>query len=691
MASLSLRHIYKIYQGGVRAVSDFNLEIEDKEFIVFVGPSGCGKSTTLRMVAGLEEISAGELYIDGKLVNDVEPKDRDIAMVFQNYALYPHMTVYDNMAFGLRLRKMNSQEIDSRVKEAAAILGIEPLLSRKPKALSGGQRQRVALGRAIVREPKVFLLDEPLSNLDAKLRVQMRTEITKLHNKLATTFIYVTHDQTEAMTMGTRIVVMKDGVIQQVDTPTCLYDYPDNLFVASFLGSPQMNFFNAKLVREKDGLYAEFGVNKIKVPPSRAKRLIDESFIGKDVILGVRPEDIHDEEIFIKANPDATITAEIDVIEKLGNETILYMKVDGKEDYTIARIDARCTAQQGETVKLAVDSQHIHFFDPDTELTIMGVPRVNMIPAILKAEDDVLTVSFGNNKYTLPKSVSDRLVDTSVINGPVKLGIAPADLKQEGEEGDFVIESKVDFTETYPRYIAAYSAVKGKKGFIVSKFPIDSAVKDGDVIKSYVSPTAIQLYDIYTDEKLIAYKPVSSNTIKATVTKKDNAATIAFGRTKLLMPTNDKIREEGEYEINIDPKAVTVGKEAIQKAPKMTMVGSVIDADTLGDYTLVYLKVDGFEPYFTAAIKGAPTYNIGDKVKMALNADYINAGAKPSVDEVIREKSGAPVMPLPENLDPDKTPDPVMETTAAVVDEPAAEPAPKKPGRKPAAKKTANK
>ena len=243
MASLSLRHIYKIYQGGVKAVSDFNLEIDDKEFIVFVGPSGCGKSTTLRMVAGLEEISAGELYIDGKLVNDVEPKDRDIAMVFQNYALYPHMTVYDNMAFGLRLRKMNSKEIDKRVQEAAAILGIAPLLSRKPKALSGGQRQRVALGRAIVREPKVFLLDEPLSNLDAKLRVQMRTEITKLHNKLATTFIYVTHDQTEAMTMGTRIVVMKDGIIQQIDTPTCLYDNPENLFVASFLGSPQMNFF----------------------------------------------------------------------------------------------------------------------------------------------------------------------------------------------------------------------------------------------------------------------------------------------------------------------------------------------------------------------------------------------------------------------------------------------------------------
>ena len=251
MASLLLKGIYKVYPSGVTAVTDFNLDIKDKEFIVFVGPSGCGKSTTLRMIAGLEEISKGELYIDGKLVNDVVPKDRDIAMVFQNYALYPHMTVYDNMAFGLKLRKVPKQIIDERVKEAAAILGITDYLTRKPKALSGGQRQRVALGRAIVREPKVFLLDEPLSNLDAKLRAQMRTEISKLHARLATTFIYVTHDQVEAMTMGTRIVVMKDGFMQQVDTPQNLYDYPINQFVAGFIGTPQMNFFPASCSREK--------------------------------------------------------------------------------------------------------------------------------------------------------------------------------------------------------------------------------------------------------------------------------------------------------------------------------------------------------------------------------------------------------------------------------------------------------
>ena len=269
MADLQLKHIYKRYAGGVTAVSDFTLDIDDKEFIILVGPSGCGKSTTLRMVAGLEEISEGELYIGGRLVNDVAPKDRDIAMVFQNYALYPHMTVFENMAFGLKLRKTPKDEIKKRVTEAAKILDIEHLLDRKPKALSGGQRQRVAMGRAIVRNPKVFLMDEPLSNLDAKLRVAMRTEIKKLHNKLQTTFMYVTHDQTEAMTMGTRIVVMKDGVIQQVDTPANLYTKPDNVFVAGFIGSPQMNFVTATLSKENGSVYASFGDNKIMIPTVR--------------------------------------------------------------------------------------------------------------------------------------------------------------------------------------------------------------------------------------------------------------------------------------------------------------------------------------------------------------------------------------------------------------------------------------
>ena len=312
MASISLKGIYKIYPGDVTAVSDFNLEIEDKEFIILVGPSGCGKSTTLRMIAGLEEISKGELYIGDRLVNDVPPKDRDIAMVFQNYALYPHMTVYKNMAFGLELRKTPKDEIDKRVREAARVLDIEHLLDRKPKALSGGQRQRVALGRAMVRNPAVFLLDEPLSNLDAKLRTSMRTEIIKLHQKLGTTFIYVTHDQTEAMTMGDRIVVMKDGLIQQVDTPQNLYDYPCNMFVGGFIGSPQMNFLDATLVKEGSNYYVDLGGDKLLIAPEKVTSALD-AYVGKAIKAGIRPEDIKDDEEFMEKHKDATITAHVEV------------------------------------------------------------------------------------------------------------------------------------------------------------------------------------------------------------------------------------------------------------------------------------------------------------------------------------------------------------------------------------------
>ncbi len=368
MAGLVLKNIYKTYDGGVTAVSDFCLDIEDKEFIVLVGPSGCGKSTTLRMIAGLEDISAGELYIDDILVNDVAPKDRDIAMVFQNYALYPHMTVFDNMAFGLKLRKFDKDEIKRRVEEAAEILGIGYLLERKPKALSGGQRQRVALGRAIVREPKVFLMDEPLSNLDAKLRVQMRTEISKLHHRLATTFIYVTHDQTEAMTMGTRIVVMKDGFIQQVDTPQNLYDKPVNLFVAGFMGSPQMNFINCKVSKKEDGYYLAFAGTEIKLPEGKVTPEL-EAYDGKEMTFGIRPENIYDDQAHITAFPDCVCEANITVTEKMGSETYLYMDIG--ETSCIARVDPRTTAQVGDTIKIAFDMTKAHLFDKETELAII--------------------------------------------------------------------------------------------------------------------------------------------------------------------------------------------------------------------------------------------------------------------------------------------------------------------------------
>ena len=378
MASLSLQHIYKRYPGGVEAVKDFCLEIKDKEFIILVGPSGCGKSTTLRMIAGLEEITEGELYIGDKLVNDIAPKNRDIAMVFQNYALYPHMTVYDNMAFGLKLRKTPKEEIRRRVEEAARILDISHLLQRKPAALSGGQRQRVALGRAIVREPKVFLLDEPLSNLDAKLRAQMRTEISKLHLRLGTTFVYVTHDQTEAMTMGTRIVVMKDGVIQQVDSPQKLYEHPVNMFVAGFIGSPQMNFVEAKLLEDKGTFFVEFGSEdtknrpgvkyKIKLPAEKNYRDCLVPYIDKDIIFGIRPEHVHDEDNYIEALPDGVVETKVEVTELMGAEKYIYTVCEGQT--LNGRVAPTSTCHAGDVIKIALDPSKIHIFDKETQRTI---------------------------------------------------------------------------------------------------------------------------------------------------------------------------------------------------------------------------------------------------------------------------------------------------------------------------------
>ncbi|MBQ3053778.1 MAG: sn-glycerol-3-phosphate ABC transporter ATP-binding protein UgpC [Clostridia bacterium] len=369
MAGLELKGIYKRYHGGVEAVKNFNLVIPDKEFVILLGPSGCGKSTTLRMIAGLEEISEGELYIDDRIVNDVAPKDRDIAMVFQNYALYPHMTVFENMAFGLKLRKTPKDEIKKRVEEAAKILDIAHLLDRKPKALSGGQRQRVALGRALVREPKVFLMDEPLSNLDAKLRAQMRTEINKLHQKLQTTFIYVTHDQVEAMTMGTMIVVMKDGVIQQIDAPQVLYENPVNLFVAGFIGSPQMNTAPCTVEKKGSDYYVNIGTASFKIPEGKAKKLEGVDIEGKELIFGIRPENVHDEDIYLSTLTDSKVEVDVDITEAMGAETQLYIVLEGNN--FIAKVNPRSTAKAGDRITVALDLEKMHLFDKETTLAII--------------------------------------------------------------------------------------------------------------------------------------------------------------------------------------------------------------------------------------------------------------------------------------------------------------------------------
>ncbi len=372
MADIALRHICKSYPNGFCAVNDFNLNIRDGEFIIFVGPSGCGKSTTLRMIAGLEDISSGELWIGDQLVNFMEPQKRELSMVFQNYALYPHMSVYDNMAFGLKVRNMDRKEIDRRVKEAAKILEIEHLLNRKPAALSGGQKQRVAIGSVIVRQPSAYLMDEPLSNLDAKLRTQMRVELSRLHERLKSTFIYVTHDQVEAMTLGTRIVVMKEGIIQQVDTPARLYQNPMNLFVAGFIGSPSMNFVEAKAEFEDGQAYLSFEGNRVRVNENCRQKLLEGGYIGRTVILGVRPEDVHDR---AEKKQSCSVAVQVQVRETLGAEVQLHGSM-GRTGIS-ARLKPDCTVQAGELVHLYLDMDQVRLFDPETEANLLYVRSVD--------------------------------------------------------------------------------------------------------------------------------------------------------------------------------------------------------------------------------------------------------------------------------------------------------------------------
>ena len=482
MASLKLSHIYKVYENGHKAVNDFCIDIEDKEFIVFVGPSGCGKSTTLRMIAGLETITAGDLFIGDTLVNDMEPKDRDIAMVFQNYALYPHMTVYENMAFGLRNRKVPEAEIKAKVLEAAKILDIEDYLQRKPKAMSGGQRQRVALGRAIVRDPKVFLLDEPLSNLDAKLRAQMRTEITKLHKKLGTTFIYVTHDQVEAMTMGTRIVVMKLGYVQQIDTPMNLYNKPYNKFVAGFIGSPQMNFFNVKLNRKKDNVEVLFAEGSKIIIPYESVAKVDDRYLhgDKEVILGIRPEHI------AITNEETGLKCAVNVIERLGNESLVYGVLSGEkegesltsEHQIIVKTVKDVTQVPGDFINLAIDLDKIHLFDSESEITILeDAPKLTTFPASIKEG----TMEFLGSRVVLPSALEALLKDKNevTIDVPPSAVIPGETYSLEVSKVEKVDDKRLAYLKVNDRYLFAFVNNDVKEG---SKYSFD-LLNDKLVIK----------------------------------------------------------------------------------------------------------------------------------------------------------------------------------------------------------------
>ena len=607
MADVTLRHVYKVYDGGVRAVNDFDLEIKDKEFVVFVGPSGCGKSTTLRMIAGLEDITAGQLYIDGELMNEVEPKNRDIAMVFQSYALYPHMTVYDNMAFGLKLRHTPKEEIDKRVKAAAEILEISELLTRKPKALSGGQRQRVALGRTIVRDPKVFLLDEPLSNLDAKLRVSMRSEITKLHERLETTFIYVTHDQTEAMTMGNRIVVMKDGFIQQADTPITLFEDPCNLFVATFLGSPQMNIIDAELFMEGNKLKAKLnGLDNMVVtfPEIKAKQLANKDYIGQKVLLGIRPEHVRPNQ--------GDLSSFVEVVEHLGDESILYCKMENRKEPFIIKIPFNSKMHANEDIKVEFDMEHVYLFDVETHKAIMGIPHEDEIPA--RINENLLKV--GEQEVVLEKDFLDHLLDCA-FDSDVKLAIKPdyisftkpvvkAENEEEVEEKVISLKGKLEFIEQKTDYQAVYFSLKGEEGYFAMKVANGEKVTLGKEVELYFPYRRLKIYD-QNHNKINSRELIKPNEGIANIKIVNDMMKISVGGVTLSYPNKDNL-EDGQYRITFkQDKLLPIYSKKMLKAndklanPEMNAPNkikvSAYDEDVLGDKLLVYVQVPGFETY----------------------------------------------------------------------------------------------
>ena len=547
MAKVRLENVYKVYEGGVRAVNDFNLDIPDKEFVVFVGPSGCGKSTTLRMIAGLEEITQGKLYIDDEVVNDVESKNRDIAMVFQNYALYPHMTVYDNMAFGLKLRHVPKEEIDARVKAAAEILEISELLTRKPKALSGGQRQRVALGRAIVRTPKVFLMDEPLSNLDAKLRVQMRSEITKLHEKLKTTFIYVTHDQTEAMTMGTRIVVMKDGFIQQVDSPVALYNDPANLFVATFLGSPQMNILTAKLSMKGKELVATLSEADAKpdlrFSEKKTKQLINDSYIGQEVKFGIRPE-------AISVDKKGEIEGIIDVVEQLGDETIYYCQIPGIKNNVIVKAPFKGRVKTKEKIRLAFDMNQAYLFDEETTHSILGMRPYNNFKVTVNRDSLIV----GKNKLELPEELKNKILP-SKFGEELILDAAVDEISINPVKDSIKLPIKIDFTEDKTDYVAAFFKVEGLDEFLVMKLKLD---QPANVDCIYMTVKNMKIYDENSD-LVKSHEVVYSNSAKGIAFRKNNELFVkAFGTTLKVKDRPEFASIEGACTVEISPENAVV-------------------------------------------------------------------------------------------------------------------------------------
>jgi multiple sugar transport system ATP-binding protein len=613
MANLKLQHIYKVYDGRVKAVNDLNLTIEDKDFVVFVGPSGCGKSTTLRMIAGLEEITSGQLYIDDVLVNEKAPKDRDIAMVFQNYALYPHKTVYENMAFGLRLAGLKPEEVKARIEKASEILELTPYLTRKPRALSGGQKQRVALGRSIVREPKVFLLDEPLSNLDAKLRVQMRSEITKLHRRLGTTFIYVTHDQVEAMTMGNRIVVMKDGFIQQIDSPTNLYDHPDNVFVATFLGTPQMNLYQGMIAQQGEHYVATIqeddNITSFSVSPSIIHKLVNRRYLNLPILIGVRPEDIYE----VDEKEEQAIPLLIEIQEKRGSELIVSGVIKGTSMAMTAKLDGRRVVLEGETIYVRIQPERIHLFDEETKQRIAEVITFNELEGhfyphekSVKIANQAVSLSDERMKRMLPEYLDkDQVIGVRIPCDQFKLSQAKAN--------DLQLEGVIKSIEQDKAQTIAFVQLPNHPTLVAIRLPKAHYELD-QVLQLYVDVDALELFDHTFKTKLVALHPFTSNSTICRVVKEKGKSYAKFAEFKLLL---DQDYEVGNYQITIPYDAFTIVSKQEEIKDK-TMKFKCVNESPLGEHTILYANLKAFPDYLsikapkdaTCFTKGKITFQI---------------------------------------------------------------------------------
>ena len=616
MAGLKFKHIYKVYSGGVRAVNDFDLEFKDKSFVVLVGPSGCGKSTTLRMIAGLESITSGQLYIDNVLVNDVESKNRDIAMVFQSYALYPHMTVYQNMGFSLKLRHEKPKVIREKVLRAAEILEISELLDRKPKELSGGQRQRVALGRAIVREPNVFLLDEPLSNLDAKLRVQMRTEITKLHDKLQTTFVYVTHDQTEAMTMGDMIVVMNKGFIQQADAPVTLFEDPANLFVATFLGSPQMNIIKSELIQEGDKIGAKLeGVeqNIVWFKNETAKQIKNSNLsFDKPYLFGIRPDHI--------TIAESGIPAHVEAVEQLGDETIIYVTIENHKGNIVLKAPLTTGVNVNDDVFINFNMNRVYLFDIDSEHSLIGMPSYNKIPCQVVGNQ----INIGKDTVMqLDEEYVSHLLD-GAYGSPRYLAIKPEHIEFEPNEYCSEVQVKVEFIEERTNYDIVYATIDGVDPYIVLRAAKDRKIVIGKVMSIYLPLDKTLIYD-ENDDSYVSREIVFPNTAFAKVTTKDGLTKIDILGGQNLVYNNLGV-EDGNYKFRLlQDKCEVVFKRKLAKTIEGALTAapdnqfltlSCYDEEPQHQLNTIFAKIKGFAEYVTITVKNnfsvykMPTFKI---------------------------------------------------------------------------------